>query len=485
MSYKVFPGKKSGREETCAALSTFRRNSFLLLQKAIGSGLKERYQELLLLEKKSHDEVAKIHHDRLRATLLHASSSVPFYRTRVPSSPWGDLQGFPIVSRAAIQEDPFSFMPDEFRITYREHKAREWGYGWSLVHTGGSTGAPITVVQDRDFADRMRAARMYFQHLCEFPFGVPYFYLWGSMYELEHRRKGLRPRATALLAGEEHLNGFHMEDSHMRTYVRLIHESGIRHMIAYVDAAVALARYSAENNSGPPPLSSIMTTSGSLMPSDRALLSSVLAVRVHNKYGSRDCGEIACECEEGKLHVLSPGVHLEVVDSLGSPVPHGREGRILVTCLSNRCFPLIRYDIGDVGILSEDQCLCGRPFPLLDAVLGRAAEYLTSASGGFVSPVYIRQLIGVAHKRDFIRRYQIIQRTKTAFSLFLEVTDNADATSVHEVVSSICIDLRRVLGSISLDTHIVNRIPPTPSGKFLYSVNHFSRYCGPDPAHSG
>ena len=119
---------------------------------------------------------------------------------------------------------------------------------------------------------------------------------------------------------------------------------------------------------------------------------------------------MACECGSGRLHVYSQHTLLEIVDGEGRPVPAGVTGRILVTLLGNRGFPLIRYEIGDVGSLSDVSCPCGLPFPVLQSVEGRALECLTDSRGNFVSPVYVRHLVGVVHNTDnVIQRFQLNQ----------------------------------------------------------------------------
>jgi phenylacetate-CoA ligase len=56
----------------------------------------------------------------------------------------------------------------------------------------------------------------------------------------------------------------------------------------------------------------------------------------------------------------------------------GRTGgyfRLVATGLHNHVMPLIRYDTGDWvrGSLRYSACSCGRPFPTVEGILGRAA----------------------------------------------------------------------------------------------------------------
>lgn len=73
-------------------------------------------------------------------------------------------------------------------------------------------------------------------------------------------------------------------------------------------------------------------------------------------------------------------VFLEIVDD-GGPVPNGTPGRIIVTDLYNHVMPLIRYDTGDIGILSRRQCPCGITWPLLESIQGRECDYVVLKDG--------------------------------------------------------------------------------------------------------
>ena len=110
------------------------------------------------------------------------------------------------------------------------------------------------------------------------------------------------------------------------------------------------------------PQVAIMTSAGTLHPLMREKIETAFQCKVFNRYGSREVGDIASECEaHAGLHVFPSGNYIEIVDDQGHPVPNGEEGNILVTNLYNYAMPLIRYYIGDRGVLSRsDRCACGR-----------------------------------------------------------------------------------------------------------------------------
>ncbi len=448
-----------------------RRALFFGASRAIGSRVGADYREWLALERASPSAVRGMADRRLEAILGHAARHVPYYRDRAGGGGASGLSGFPILTKDDIRTHATELMTPSVRAEH-EGAARRRGYSWVAVKTGGSTGAPTTVIHDARFRDRGRASRLYSQRLCGFPFGTPYFRLWGSMADINRSADSFSHRALSRLAAEVTLNAFRMGPADMDQYLERMKGSPLRHLMAYVDAAQALAGHARRTGRAVGRLESVMACAGTVTAGARSEIASVFGSRVHNKYGSRDCTDMACECERGGLHVYSHHVHLEVVGDDGRALPAGQAGRLLVTLLGNRAFPMIRYEIGDVGALADGACPCGRPFPLLDRLEGRSLEFLTSVGGGYVSPVYIRHLVGVVHNPGFIRRFQLVQEAVSVFRLAIELESGVAESAFRELEARIRPDLLAVLGAgAALVIERVAEIAPSASGKFLYTVN--------------
>ena len=196
-----------------------------------------------------------------------------------------------------------------------------------------------------------------------FPFGTPYFRLWGSMQDIRAARDSWGGRIASYLSGQFLLNAFHMRDQDIEKYIDIINASSTEYMMACIDAAYQMAKYSLRMDKQIRPLRSIMACAGTVTSDMRETMAHVFRSSVHNKYGSRECAEMACECERGRLHIYSNNVLLQIVSADGDLLPPGESGRILVTLLSNYSFPMIRYDIGDIGTLSHGLCSCGSSIP--------------------------------------------------------------------------------------------------------------------------
>jgi phenylacetate-CoA ligase len=443
-----------------------REHAFLLAHDAMGSELRRHYREFHALSAWPAERFAAEHDARVGRLLSHARAAIPFYST-VPAS--GRLADFPIMRKDDVAANFTGLMEASLRREVEGGRPR--GYSWVEVKSGGTTGTPTTVIHDRDFRDWGRASRLYSQHLCGFPLGTRHWKLWGSMRDISSARDSLPRRAMNALLGVEPLNAFLMDDARLADYARRISESDIRSLMAYVDAAYELARFIERRGVKVRPLESIMACAGAVTDDIRATLSRVFGARIHNKYGSRECADMACECAQGGFHIFATGVHLEVVDDAGAPVPAGVTGRILVTLLHNFRFPIIRYEIGDLGALADRRCACGSPFPLLDRVEGRLSERLSTATGGYLSPVYIRHLIGVVHNPGTIERFQFVQESAGRYALALQMDAGVSEAESDALRRKIEVDLLAVLGAgAALAITRADRIAESESGKFRYIV---------------
>ena len=100
-------------------------------------------------------------------------------------------------------------------------------------------------------------------------------------------------------------------------------------------------------------LRKVMYAGEPLLASERTWLTGTLGVvSIVSFIGTTESGLIAYqndECEENEFHVLEEYNYLEIVDDSGKRVPDGTTGKILVTNLAKRSYPVIRYDIGDKG----------------------------------------------------------------------------------------------------------------------------------------
>jgi phenylacetate-CoA ligase len=117
-----------------------------------------------------------------------------------------------------------------------------------------------------------------------------------------------------------------------------------------------------------PHLRAICTAGELLSDARRQRLADLWNVRVFNMYGCTEAGNIAADCEHGRLHLSWDHFLLEVLDeTTWRPVAPGQLGTAVLTTLTREAMPLVRFVLGDCLRLHHDHnCPCGRRAPVIE-----------------------------------------------------------------------------------------------------------------------
>ncbi len=114
---------------------------------------------------------------------------------------------------------------------------------------------------------------------------------------------------------------------------------------------------------------------GANIPSTRQRIEEIWGAKCYDHAGATEIGPYAFECEArlGGIHINEDEYIAEVIDpESGEAVKAGEKGELVMTNLGRVGSPVIRYRTGDLVQPCYDNCLCGRPFVLLEGgILGR------------------------------------------------------------------------------------------------------------------
>lgn len=124
---------------------------------------------------------------------------------------------------------------------------------------------------------------------------------------------------------------------------------------------------------------------------------------IRQTYGTADIGCLGYEClKKNGMHVPDDKI-VEIVDpESGKQLGPGKIGEVVATTF-NKVYPLIRFGTGDLSILSDSLCPCGRTSSRLIKIMGRV-DQATKVRGLFVHP---RQVDEVASRHPEIEKYQV------------------------------------------------------------------------------
>jgi phenylacetate-CoA ligase len=202
----------------------------------------------------------------------------------------------------------------------------------------------------------------------------------------------------------------------------------------------------------------------------RTVIEEVFGCRVTNRYGCEEVGLIACECERHQgLHINADNVLVEI-ERDGRPARPCESGSVIVTDLSNRAMPLLRYQVGDVAIAANRPCPCGRGLPLVEKVEGREADYVVTPCGRLISGISLTENFAVMVPG--LEQVQIVQ--EAIDRLRLRIVRGADFGPRSEACIRSLVAERFGPG-VAYECEYVGRIPQEPSGKYRFCISKVAR----------
>jgi phenylacetate-CoA ligase len=208
-----------------------------------------------------------------------------------------------------------------------------------------------------------------------------------------------------------------------------------------------------------------------------------LGCRAYDVYGlSEIIGPgVAAECERREgLHVADDHFLPEVIDpASGAVLEPGRQGELVLTTLTKRGMPLIRYRTGDITALTLEPCACGRTSARMARLVGRSDDMLIIKGVNLYPSEVEGALLGV---EELVPQYQlVVDRTATLARLeiqvepslaFLAVSGSTDVAhpAVAALIERIAGRLRAALG-LGVDVTLMPpRTLPRSEGKAIRVV---------------
>ncbi|ABZ84349.1 coenzyme f390 synthetase, putative [Heliomicrobium modesticaldum Ice1] len=201
-------------------------------------------------------------------------------------------------------------------------------------------------------------------------------------------------------------------------------------------------------------------------PAFRERVEKLWGTRANMYYGTLEGGVVGIECDEHRgYHVTESHVILEVVDpKTGTPLEPLEVGEIVVTCLTRRDAPLIRYRTQDLGYFDPDPCPCGVPLPLLH-LRGRQGDQIR-INGVDFSPFYLEEFL--MRQPEVGNWYQFIVKKGDNDRLKIRTELAPKVTATAELADKLSSKMEYAVG-VPCAVEIVDAIP-RPRGKTVRVV---------------
>jgi len=353
-----------------------------------------------------------------------------------------DLNNYPILTKDIIRNNFEALKSDDL-------DKRKWFYNTS----GGSTGEPVKFIQDMEFRNLQRIITYEEKGFSGYQFGDFMIKLWGNENEI-FGKKNYKSIILDYLKNVKVLNTFNLDENKIRKYIKKMYKNP-KLVVSYIQSIYQIAKYIKDNNLNAPKLNAIMTTAGTLYPTQKKLLQEVFNAKIYNRYGSREVGNIACNKEANSDElIVTKGVYLEVLED-GKITTNGT-GELLVTSLINYAMPLIRYKVGDIATLKTEN------IQTITKLYGRDVDVFKTKDGKFIDGEYFSHLV---YFMDWIYKYQFIQKEYDLIIVKI-ATKNPNQNDMKKIEDGI----KKVI-DCKVEFEIVDNIPQLESGKFRYTIS--------------
>jgi phenylacetate-CoA ligase len=415
----------------------------------------------------SRAEIQEFQDKRVRSVISSAYENVTFYRELFKSAGLhpsdikgvGDLNKIPIVTKRMMKKYPAEdliskqYSPDSLKT----------------ISTGGSTGQPFKMYINSTEDSWRKAIYLRANITC----GQKTRDRWVAVIDPQYS------------SGENRVQKF------LRIYYRVIVPVLLPRTIQYETVAgmspdvldgfpnslnlIAKEERIRGNNRIHP---RIIFGSGELVDkSSIEYIEKAFGAPYYDQFGCTEIDRSAWQCKERNgYHLDIDSVVTQFVDKDGEEAGLEEEGEIVYTSLFNYAFPIIRYNVEDIGMRTDDECGCGISLPMMKVVQGRSNSCLVFPDDKVITPMRFIELLGAFKLDREIDQYQVIQETKTSMKILVKKTSaEVDEEEVAKTLKSNIVNgLPEVTGidKMGIEVDFVDDIPRSPRGKLNVVTSH-------------
>jgi phenylacetate-CoA ligase len=261
-----------------------------------------------------------------------------------------DLEKIPITTKELVRNNSSNFLvPNLKKFSFR-------------FKTSGSTGKPM-------------AFYIHPIHWIVEQAVIYRHWKWGG-YNIFYKTAMLRSYSPSSgeplykfnwLLNTYYFSPFHLTDENMLDFYKIMVKKKIRVLRGYPSSIKIFVLFLEKYNLKELNIKEILTASEVLSDKDRFLIERVTKAKISNHYGLAEQIVMFGDCE--RHHNLHNYFEYGYVELIETETPGIK--KIIGTNLHNQTMPLIRYDTGDLAIITDKKCHCGRISTEIKNVIGR------------------------------------------------------------------------------------------------------------------
>ena len=414
------------------------------------------------------EKLASLQKRNLKELLLYISSHNRYYKKLLPESylintndPVDILKSLPLLTKEIIRNN-YEMMISEPFLKSRQRLI--------LEKSSGSSGIQGSVYMSRKEAYNVSAAQTHLWEWSGYKLGSELLQL-GMTTD-----RGLIKGLKDFFSNTTYRHAFRIDPNDTKELLESLEKkdaffggyaSGL-----YTYACIA-EQYKLQTS-----FKSVISWGDKMFAHYRKKIETVFNTQVFDTYGCTEGIIVGGQCKSGNYHILTPHVYLELLDDNNNPVKPGSIGNVVVTRLDGRCFPLVRYKLGDLAIKAEDNkpCSCGMHYPQLSMIVGRETDIVYTPKG---NPLIVHFFTGIFEHEQDIKQFRVTQFENK--SILIEyITDLDDHSAILQRLTDIMNSRSGEVLPVNFSR--VNYIPATISGKPQIVRSHLKKQLHSTPA---
>ncbi|MBN1792895.1 phenylacetate--CoA ligase family protein [Candidatus Woesearchaeota archaeon] len=371
---------------------------------------------------------------RLNHLLIHAKNTVPHYKDINIVASLEDLKKIPVLDKKTILSDI-----NRLRSTknYRTIKDK----------SGGSTGNKVTVYKDLRYHAISKAVLMRDWQSAGVEIGAKSAWFSGDIYKnkpvIFRMFYALLDRINRKIV----LDTFQYKEADIIDWFQnKYNKFKPDYLFGFGGTLYDIAKLIKEKKIPIHKPKLIISSSERL--EKRKYIEGVFGCQVIDQYGATEIPAIAIEDKNYVMHSSDDFVIVEVFN-----------GEVLITALESYAMPLIRYKLGDIGLIEKKSLTDTYPFKQFNITIGRTYEVMKNRKGEHISGGLIKTQV---EDEDLdINEFQVVQKSLDEVDLNIVKDEFTKEDSVKRLVEI----LKFFLDCDKVNVHYLDKFPTESNGK--------------------
>ncbi len=393
----------------------------------------------------SEKELQSLQEKNLKRILEHAVHNIAHYQhiKLVGKDPYAWLQQFPVLTKDILRKKNTDLIKPTSKNLIK-------------YNSSGSSGKQSVVYMNSEEQSVIRGILTHWWEWSGYKVGKPLVQTGMTL------KRNWAKTFKDYFFNTLYINAFSLSEAQLKTVAHKLNFTNKYYLAGYASSLNVIAEYVLKNNYNIK-MKAVISLGDKLFPHYKKNIEKAFNCSTFDTYGSNEGLMIAAQKDLEYMYILSPHVYIEIVDDSYKPVKDGEMGHLLVTRLDGFTMPLIRYKIGDLGVLLPRSKYPKRRefnYPLLQQIIGRETDIVKLPSG---KKLIVHSFTGIFEYIPEIIQFKVIQEEISKITI--EFIKGDGFTNI--ILNTITEELQKYIqdSSFKIDYKEVNVILPSKSGK--------------------